>query len=61
VSIAAVSVLPRATGYNLREGALILAARRAENERRERERQAKVRAGFARFALGRLHEGRAVA
>jgi hypothetical protein len=37
------------TGYEIREGAIILAARRAENERRERERQAAIRAGFARF------------
>ena len=49
------------TGYNLREGAIILAARRAEREREEQVRQCQIRAGYARFLDRKLADARRAA
>lgn len=46
------------TGYNIREGSIILAERRREAERQEQVRQAQIRAGFARY-LDRRLQGKA--
>ena len=46
------------TGYSIREGAIILAARRAEREREEQTRQCQIRASYARFLDRKLADAR---